>query len=234
MQGQHDNDAKDDKKRRLDVPPVLSREQQADIIELAFQGVTIGKICTKVGISYNTLARCIVRDPVFANEWNLARSAASHLVADQLLEVTENAETLADAAVCRVRSDNIRTAAAWLNPKYSPRQQVEHTHTVDLSKALEQANQRLDQIEAIRAPLPEIKQHHIDRAIERHEVYKVRDLADRAAERFKREPLVMPGQSLVDSQTIEGELVVPDVSTDSKQAPINDPRAFEHDEDEAK
>lgn len=175
----------DGMKRRHDTPPALSREQQLEILSLAIQGETIKYITSKVGISYETLARLIVRDPLFEREWRAARIASADLLADTLLEATDSAETAADAMIAKVKSDNIRTRVGWLNPKkYSPKTQVEVSHTVDLSGALSQADQRIAEfnetlkIEQTGKPsLDGLNKRVVDSYHARQEAYTLMDVA---------------------------------------------------------
>lgn len=205
MEYLYESDSRD--KRRMTTPPYLTEEQQIQILDLTREGTSIRSSCAKVGISYNTLARCIIRDPLFAAEWTRAREMAAHIVADSLLSVTDGCTTMAEAVLARVKSENIRTTAAWLNSqRYGIKQQVEVTHTVDLTKALEQANDRLkiaDQLNQEaheRRQIRQVEPQHIERAIRRHDYMDAKVAGEEAALKYKNQPLDIAAEMLKSMQ----------------------------------
>jgi hypothetical protein len=156
----------------------IDAETQEKIIELASNGMNIEKLCQSVGLSWNTIARYCIKDPLFDAEWKRARTIGADLVADKLETAYDNAETVADAMIARGKSDNYRTLAGWRNPKaYGPKLNVDVVHSIDLSSALQQAEKRtipileqaqIDRIAAAQSPdstLPiGIPAHRVDHA----------------------------------------------------------------------
>jgi hypothetical protein len=160
-------------KHKLDV------DTRVKLLTLIAEGEPIRKACREIGTSWQTVARELIMDPLFKREWDLARQQGADIRADDLATAFDGAETVADAMICKGKSDNLRTLAAFGNPgRYSPKMQVEHTHTLDLSKAMELADKRASTIEAEPIPNQLIDSPRMELWAERNEL---RDKARAAA-----------------------------------------------------
>lgn len=164
-----------EKDRTLLTAPELSQATQDKIIELAETGLDVTSICIRAGIGETTFIRFRTRDPAFAARWELARQASSEILADRLLTLGEDVDSVHSAMAAKLRSDNIRSVVAWRNPRvYGQKLNVDVTHSIDLSGALIQANNRVSlavndakqALEHAETMLPKQLQSHKTDAIE--------------------------------------------------------------------
>lgn len=116
---------------------------RSELIRLIGEGLSFRSAAKQAGVSLDLLYKLLKSDPLFRTEWEQARKDAADTLSDDVLDAFDGAETVADAMIARGRSDNLKTVAGWRNPtRYSPRMNVEVTHTVDLAGALRQAEMR--------------------------------------------------------------------------------------------
>jgi len=198
----------------------IEPSKQDDILRLAANGTPIAQIEKLCDISWETIARFAIKDPLFAKKWTENRSIGADKIADQLLTVYDEAQTVADAMIARGRSENIRTIVGWRNPaRYGPKLNVEVSHTIDLTKALEQADTRLfgalnntvQEIPPVEKVAPAL--HYMSSFEERE---KIREMAEMGAERYKSE--------IIDAVEVP-KRAEPKAITLPNEEPINDPGA---------
>lgn len=133
----------------------ITPEQQAEILKQYGEGISLKKLCRTIGISWTTLAELIRTDTLFSTQWDLARIRGADILSDELGTMYDDAQTMVEAVVAKGKSDNLRTIVGWRNPaKFGPKLNVDVTHSVDLSKALQQAEHRA---------IPILEQAQIDR-----------------------------------------------------------------------
>lgn len=130
---------------RVTISELLQHDshKRSELVRIVRSGSSIHQAAKEVGVSLELLYKLLKTDPLFRNDWEEARKDAADTIADGLLNVLDSAETVADAMIGKARSENIKTIAGWRNPsRYGSRLNIDVTHTVDLSKALQQAEQR--------------------------------------------------------------------------------------------
>lgn len=122
----------------------LTDEQKEYVLdEITTGNASLSQICAALQISERTFYRIQRADPDFAKKAAEARVNSANQLADQLRTMYDGAETMAEAAIARGKSENIRWLASKLAPDtYGERIDVNVKATVDLTKVLEAANNR--------------------------------------------------------------------------------------------
>ena len=107
---------------------------------MAVEGQTLQRIADELCISPYTFFQARQHDPVFNQEFMLARQEGINTCVDRLDTIHEEHP---DPQVMRVVSDNIKWKASKLNPAiYGDRLDLNVNHTVDIGGALKEAKQR--------------------------------------------------------------------------------------------
>lgn len=124
----------------------ISQESKDLMIEHTANGLTIDKVCEAVGLSPRSFHRLCIRDPLFRKDLAEARAMFAHKAVETLRTIYDTAETMTDVQKARGQSENIRWIASKLAPDvYGDRLQVDVKHTIDLTRVLEAASNRLSE-----------------------------------------------------------------------------------------
>lgn len=124
--------------------PVITPDIKETVLNRIADGETIQSICNDLEIGVRTLNYLMVKDTLFAKEVASSRAIAAHKAVDSLQSIYDDAETMTAVQRARGQSDNIKWLASKLAPDvYGDRIQVDHKHTIDLTKVLEAASGRL-------------------------------------------------------------------------------------------
>lgn len=110
------------------------------VIEHVSNMIGVNDACKRAGIGKTRFFEVLHSSNELANKYTLARAISAELFAD---DVQTAARTVNDPHKAR----NIMMANQWsaakFNPKrYSEKIQVDHSHQIDLTKAIEEGNQR--------------------------------------------------------------------------------------------
>lgn len=137
--------------KRHDYKPVVHKDftevQQEIAIDMAYHGERTASICSRLGISQRTFSDYLYKYPLFAKEITKARLHKAHILVEELIDLTDGLSTMADAALARVKSENIKWIAEHYAPEYyGARIDINVNNNVDISKALEAADNRLKEI----------------------------------------------------------------------------------------
>lgn len=109
--------------------------------ELA-SGRTIKSIESELGLSKNAVYRACCLDSTLQDSILQARAAAVHGLVDTLQDIARDEP---DVQRARLLTDNIKWAASKLMPStYGDRIDLNVTHTVDISKAMEEGQKRIE------------------------------------------------------------------------------------------
>lgn len=113
------------------------------ICERIAMGEPLGRIVAEPNMpGYRTVSDWLNRHPEFSAEYTRAREAQADEMDARILSAAE-AVTAETAHADRVRIDAYKWRAARLNPqRYGDRQHVEHSGSVSIATALEEARQR--------------------------------------------------------------------------------------------
>ena len=123
----------------------LTEEQKKKILDQMYGGMSIRKICLELDCSHSTFFRYLERDPIFAKKVDLARRESAHVLADDLLNEYDNAETMTQVKKADGKSKNLQWLAAKRHPEtYGERLDVNHNVHVDMTGLLDEAQNRLD------------------------------------------------------------------------------------------
>lgn len=143
--------------KRIDLTP----EQKEQALTMFSAGDRYQTVCEAIGIKPDLLFAIFRREPDFYKQAQIARQNGVHLKVERLETVYDGCETLADAAIARGISDNIKWVASKISPEtYGERIDVNIKATVDLAKVLEAANNRaLPYIQAERNVTPILPSH---------------------------------------------------------------------------
>lgn len=150
----------------------LTSEQEDFIVNGIIFRKTIVDLCKELEIDKTKLFYYIQRNPDFEKRLNQARVFRSELAVDQLETIADGCETLADAAIARLKSDNTKWVASKLIPHvYGDNINLNVNHSIDLGSVLLAAANRV-------APIIEMK-----RALQpspSQEVLTVESVSDRS------------------------------------------------------
>lgn len=123
---------------------VLDAETQRYICNSIAAGVQIKDIIKSVNITINNLYDYAAKDPLFEKEMQKARVYQQYLKVDELLNVTDGCETMAQVARAKVISDNTKWTAGKFNPSvFADNINVSVSHHLDLSSILLAAENRV-------------------------------------------------------------------------------------------
>ena len=113
-----------------------------DILAALADGELVRDALEAAGITRD-MFRAFIADPARKAEWDNAREQSAHAFMEQALDAANNRKL--DPAHARVRIDTLKWAARIRNPRlYGDKAQLDvNVRTVDLTRIIEAANQRL-------------------------------------------------------------------------------------------
>lgn len=118
-------------------------EPRMRLLQYCREGMSVQQVSKIMPIAVCSIYKAMDKDPSLRIEWDKARKEGADTLADSLLTTFDDAETVADAMIGKAVSDNIKSIVGWRNPgRYGAKLNVEVTHTIDLSSALQQAEHR--------------------------------------------------------------------------------------------
>lgn len=120
---------------------MIMHTQLAEIILEIENGATLTRALRTCGHTPKVFFDSIRANPVFQQLYNEAIANRAELHADEIMEIADNEEDIARAKL-KI------TARQWIAAKDAParfgeRMEVKHTHTLDLSQALQEAEKRI-------------------------------------------------------------------------------------------
>ena len=146
--------------------PPLTPEQQDFFIDGIIANERITDLCKKLGLAVHDYYAYYTRYPEFAKKVEYARIAWTHQIVDELNHVADDAETMADAQIARVKSDNIQWIAGKMIPsKYGDTINVNVEHKLDLGPILQAAQNRVIEVKAEKVTPEDAPQSTISRQL---------------------------------------------------------------------
>lgn len=123
------------------VPIPYDSYVAAHILERLANGETLKAIFKNPLLpNISVIYRWQREQPDFYRAWQVARAQGADMIADEIVDIADNAT---DSSKARNQIEARKWLAGVLNPRYSPRVDVNITERVDLTGAREAALQRL-------------------------------------------------------------------------------------------
>lgn len=136
----------------------LTSEQKEKVLVLTLDGLSMIRISKALGIHRAAIYYELERDPEFQQDFSTLRELANDELLDSLTSITDATQSPRDKIEIlnnRLKSQNIIALVTLRNPKkYSPKLQVDHQVTVDLSGLLKAADIRIAPIDVSRVNRP--------------------------------------------------------------------------------
>lgn len=116
------------------------REKILEALKEMGEGETLKACVRRRGLGYTTAWEFIHRDAELVELYARAREAYAHAKVQQIHEI---AESEPDVQRARLKCDNIKWEASKVIPKvYGDKQEIEHTGTITIAEALQEARER--------------------------------------------------------------------------------------------
>jgi len=126
----------------------LTPEEMEYVVCGVQEGKTLRELIAAKGITPNLLYENVNRYPEFDKRIRQARIIQSHFIADDIMHVTDNCRTIADASAANVKSKNMQWVASRFNVKdYGDQVNVQHNIQLDLGPTLLAAQNRVLSLE---------------------------------------------------------------------------------------
>jgi hypothetical protein len=123
---------------------VVSPEIKAAIVEGLYKGEKMVDLCERFSIKRSTCAQAQRDDPVFDKNVRDARESRCFDLADSLVTLADEANTMIDVQRLRLKSENLRFVVSKLAPRtFGDNVNVNVGVTLDLSKVLAAAASRV-------------------------------------------------------------------------------------------
>lgn len=107
-------------------------------------GEAISAICREYGITPYHYQKYLKSDSLFQSKLETAQQISAECKVDELIALADGIESAADAAIARVKSENIKwLATKQYREKYGEKMEVNVHQTLDLSKVLAAASARV-------------------------------------------------------------------------------------------
>ena len=118
-------------------------EEKQKIINDIIAGKKLIDVCKRLKIDPSTFFKYCKKDPLFSKNVAQARVDACDLMTDELTTIFDDAYSIESVQAAKGKSDNIKWLAAKRSAeKYGDSLNLNVKHSVDLTKVLEETNQR--------------------------------------------------------------------------------------------
>ena len=119
---------------------ILTEEQKIIALDMAALGFTKRDILEKIMVSPLMFSKYLSIDATFKKQFEQCRETGLHLLADDLITVSE---TMEDIGRAKLKSDNLRwLLSRRLSASYGDKITIDVNKTVDIGKALSEARDR--------------------------------------------------------------------------------------------
>ncbi len=127
-----------------DVRGELTEYSWNKILEGISHGHTLKSIVDDgLGVDYNQLLRWIHKNEARKAEYYQAREIGAEVIADDLIEISDGVDSMEDVARSSLRIQTRKwLLGVWNRGRYGDIKQIEQNVTIDISEAMERAQQR--------------------------------------------------------------------------------------------